>query len=813
MLKVGVSETGDVTLNQHPVIVNIYNFIRKTVYPSGQYVEEELQTVLYEIEEVKKYGFPATFALKYDALMDETYTQCLKDNLDEGDEIGCWWEIDQTLAKKASVKWKGQTVVDDHVNKGYSLAYTKEERIKMIDIYMEDFRTIFGYYPKTVGSWVIDIVSLKHFKEKYQIEGAAICRDQIATDGFTLSGGYYNQAYYPSLINEFVPAQTKENQLDLPIFRLLGVDPIYAYEDQLRESVSGVYTLEPAATIAQNPEWVKWFFERQLKESTIGFSYIQTGQENTYLWDTMSRGYELQMKHLSELEKDYDIRIETLAESANWYKRKYQLTPVTTLAASEDWNVADNLKTLWYNSRFYRISFLFEHGTLIIRDLHLFNEGYPSRYYDQILVEEESIFDTLPVLNAHQFSDAHKRAKIEFLQLDEQGQLSKLEGDNITFKKLNDDHYQVLWKLTDGRDLRIHCKEHAMVIELEPKAMETQLILAQNKCPVLKGWKAGVLNFTHENFDYDVYVKQGDLQKIDDYEIAIIAEKNRIELQFSSTEPVVERGFYRNDYLLHQQEIDHYLPNYKRNPPQKKVIKRAPKPIISPKIALKKVNEVETFIIENPNAKGDIYYTLDGTTPTQTSRLYEGPIELNGEMTIKAKVFIEGMKDSLEDEAYLYQSRPIQNIMAITKPVEIKKYNPKGIETLIDGKKGTKNYRDGCWLGYHEDFKVIVDLGETTAFNTITVGFLQDTRAWIYYPKDLLVLGSNDGRTFEKIHYVDIDTEVLRQEIAVENIQIKKEMNYRYLKLIAHNQHVCPPWSILPGEGPTFLFVDQISIV
>lgn len=41
-------------------------------------------------------------------------------------------------------------------------------------------------------------------------------------------------------------------------------------------------------------------------------------------------------------------------------------------------------------------------------------------------------------------------------------------------------------------------------------------------------------------------------------------------------------------------------------------------------------------------------------------------------MTIKAKVFIEGVKDSLEDESYRYQSRLIQNIMAITKPVEKK---------------------------------------------------------------------------------------------------------------------------------------------
>lgn len=41
---------------EHVAIVNIYNFIRKTVYPSGQFVKEELETVLYEIEETKRYG-------------------------------------------------------------------------------------------------------------------------------------------------------------------------------------------------------------------------------------------------------------------------------------------------------------------------------------------------------------------------------------------------------------------------------------------------------------------------------------------------------------------------------------------------------------------------------------------------------------------------------------------------------------------------------------------------------------------------------------------------------------------------------------
>ena len=35
-------------------IVNIYNFIRKTVYPSGEFVEDDFQTVVREIELIKK---------------------------------------------------------------------------------------------------------------------------------------------------------------------------------------------------------------------------------------------------------------------------------------------------------------------------------------------------------------------------------------------------------------------------------------------------------------------------------------------------------------------------------------------------------------------------------------------------------------------------------------------------------------------------------------------------------------------------------------------------------------------------------------
>ena len=202
-------------------IVNIYNFIRKTVYPSGEFVEDDFQTVVREIELIKQYGFPATYALKHDALMDERFVNLIKESIDEYDEVGAWFEITEELAKKAGVKWKGETPIDDHVHRGYSLGYSPEDRFKMADIYMADFKCIFGYYPKTVGSWVIDIRTLTYLKEKYGVIGGAICRDQIGTDGFTLWGGYFNQAYYPSKLNEYIPAQREEMQLDLPLFRLL----------------------------------------------------------------------------------------------------------------------------------------------------------------------------------------------------------------------------------------------------------------------------------------------------------------------------------------------------------------------------------------------------------------------------------------------------------------------------------------------------------------------------------------------------------------------------------------------------------------
>ena len=66
--------------------------------------------------------------------------------------------------------------------------------------------------------------------------------------------------------------------------------------------------------------------------------------------------------------------------------------------ASRDWDTDRELSAQWYASSCYRVGFLGEAGHLRIRDLFLYREDYPSRYYDRAMEGSGSVMDALPVL-------------------------------------------------------------------------------------------------------------------------------------------------------------------------------------------------------------------------------------------------------------------------------------------------------------------------------------------------------------------------------------------------------------------------------
>lgn len=182
----------DTIKKQKPRIVNIINFIRG-VEPRADI--DLLEPVVNQIRLLKEYNLPATFLLQYDALIQSSFVKLLKNNLDNGHEIGAWFEVVQPLVEKAGIQWKGRFPWDWHADVGYLIGYSCSERKKIIDVYMEKFKAIFNCYPRSVGSWFIDAYSLNYLAEKYNVISSCNCKDQIGTDGYTLWGGYYNQGY------------------------------------------------------------------------------------------------------------------------------------------------------------------------------------------------------------------------------------------------------------------------------------------------------------------------------------------------------------------------------------------------------------------------------------------------------------------------------------------------------------------------------------------------------------------------------------------------------------------------------------------
>lgn len=427
---VGVTGT-----DNQPRIINIVNFIRQTDYRVEDSDRKLYETVCRQVDLVNRYDLPATFLLEYDALINPLYQKLLKTKLRNGAEIGAWWELTQPHIEAAGLKWRGEHPWVSHANIAFSTGYTKEERERLVDVYMRKFKDVFGTYPKSVGSWYIDAHTLAYMHDRYGIEASCNCKDQIGTDGYTLWGGYWNQAYYPSRLNAYMPAQTGAGQIPVPVFRMLGSDPIYQYDDGLGNERQGVISLEPVYKHAgMNRKWVDYFFDALTDGPCLAFGYAQAGQENSFTWDNMREGLEMQMPLIDSLRRAGKVRVETLGESGRWFRKRFPLTPATAITTVSDVRGEGN-KTVWYDSRYYRANLLWEKGRFRFRDIHLFDERFKSEYLDTPGTGDRFLFYTLPFADGFMWSKGEDRAGLSLVRTDRDGHAEELRLDSPEVKE------------------------------------------------------------------------------------------------------------------------------------------------------------------------------------------------------------------------------------------------------------------------------------------------------------------------------------------------------------------------------------------
>lgn len=402
---------------QRQGIVNVINFIR-AVEPRDVSIDL-IEPIIRQSELARRHGLPVTWLVQYDALFDPRFRDLLK-TMPPEDEIGVWLEFVQPLVERAGLRWRGRYPWDWHVHVGFSVGYAPEERTRMIDIFLGEFRKTFGFAPKAAGSWFIDAHSLAHLETRHGIVAFCNCKDQWGTDGYTLWGGYFNQAYYPSRQNAYIPAQTAAAQIGVPVFRMLGSDPINQYEiglDPVHNNGQLVLTLEPVSPGGSDPAWTDRFLRNMFETPCLSFGYTQAGQENAFGWPAMARGLTHQLACIATLRDRGLVRVETLSCSGAWFREKYALTPASAVVATEDLN-APQRGALWYCSRHYRAGLAWDGHALRLRDIQRFDDRRAEPFLDTVCTTSACKYDALPVLDGFLWSDAQHRAALRIIKAD-----------------------------------------------------------------------------------------------------------------------------------------------------------------------------------------------------------------------------------------------------------------------------------------------------------------------------------------------------------------------------------------------------------
>jgi hypothetical protein len=207
----------------------------------------------------------------------------------------------------------------------------------------------------------------------------------------------------------------------------------------------------------------------------------------------------------------------------------------------------------------------------------------------------------------------------------------------------------------------------------------------------------------------------------------------------------------------------------------------------------------------------EIYYTIGGETPDEHARKYSAPIILTQTSAIKALARSASGMSSRIASAEFVKTVPIGTVRLNTQ------YSPQypggGDNALIDGLRGSLDFRLGAWQGYEQnDLDAILDLGKTTTVSRIALSCLQDNNSWIFFPARVEFSFSDDGKAFTDSHLVQNDVSPRDSAVSMKEFGSEiKNVHARYVRVQARNIGTCPPWHKGAG-GKAWLFADEIVV-
>ena len=193
------------------------------------------------------------------------------------------------------------------------------------------------------------------------------------------------------------------------------------------------------------------------------------------------------------------------------------------MTATDDWK-GEGRKTVWYNSRYYRVNMLWEHDDFRIRDIHLFDQGYADPYLVEPLRSSACEYDAPPLVDGFNWSGAETIAGIRVVDL--AGSCGAVAVGAPDVRGDAKSGLAVFCSLAHGGRLEIRCGERVLSFRFVdvPRSMRPALAMT---------WQSGVpvpfveigrqsLKCIHKDFLYKVVSLEGRFEKTEDGNVILM---------------------------------------------------------------------------------------------------------------------------------------------------------------------------------------------------------------------------------------------------------------------------------------------------
>ena len=344
------------------------------------YNKDYLGSFKAQVKEIESKGLPATWPVTYDVLTRNDFVEYLK-KLGQDQELGIFLEVTPSFTKAADVIYH-QTSSWHYATSLFLSGYKQEDRKKLIDTVFKKFKETFGYYPKSVGAWWVDSYSLSYMKQKYGITGTLNVSDQYDLDNYQVWGTWWSVPYYPSKINAAVPAQDKEEKIDVVTFRWAARDPLNGYANDLKKLPS-LFSLQDYSPFASAS-----YFKDLLELYSFQKPYNQFGHVTVGIEGDLTPGiYESQFANHLEIIKtlldEGKVQVLSMKDFSSWYRNSFPDASPIHIISSDDL-VGQNKKSIWINSPLYRINLVYNTETrdTKILDFRAYYKNFEVPFYN-----------------------------------------------------------------------------------------------------------------------------------------------------------------------------------------------------------------------------------------------------------------------------------------------------------------------------------------------------------------------------------------------------------------------------------------------